>query len=318
MASNETRLSLYRALVRARELENGIISFHPYFHSAVGEEAVVVGSAFGLRPDDVYIPHYRGALAANLVRGASMHRLVAGVLGKVTAYDRGRFFSEVRGRAEPKNFSTMGGFLGTTITYGAGAALSAKLRKTDEVAVVVFGDGCANKGEFHESLNLAGVLKLPAVFICQNNQFCISMSAERGTAGRIVDRAIGYGMPGILADGNDVEAVNAALMQAVAHARAGKGPSLIDALTYRVSGHWTTDPAAYQPQEERRHWRERDPILVFENRLKAEGLVTDGDIKSIHEQAASEVTAAIAQAKSDPPPGPEELRPELVYAVGRS
>lgn len=312
--SSTERLALYRELVRAREFEKGVVEAHPYFHSVIGEEAVTVGTSCGLLSTDVYVAHYRGALAANVIRGASMHKLIAGVFGKVTAYDRGRSFAEVRGRAEPNNYGTLSGYLATSICHATGAALSAKLRKTDQVVVVVFGDGCANKGEFHEAANLAGVLTLPVVYVCQNNQFCISVPGSKGTAGRIADRAAGYGFPGLQVDGNDVEAVHGAVKDAVARARAGSGPSLIEALTYRVSGHWATDPAPYQSEADKRHWLERDPVELFEARLCKDGLITQEQILAIHNQAAAEVQVAITQAKEDPVPTAEEMRPELLFA----
>ena len=313
-SSNTERLALYRELVRAREFEKSVVAMHPYFHSAIGEEGVTVGTSFGLQPTDVYVPHYRGALAANVVRGASMHKLIAGIFGKATAYDRGRSFSEARGRAEPNNFGMLGVCLAISICNGTGAALAAMLRKTDQVAVVVFGDGCANKGEFHESANLAGALTLPVVYVCQNNQYCISVPYNKGTAGRIADRAAGYGFPGIQVDGNDVEVVHGAVKEAVARARAGKGPFLIEALTYRVSGHWATDPAPYQLAADKRHWLERDPVGLFEARLREDGLITQEEMLATHSEAAVEVQVAIAQAKEDPVPTAEEMRPELLFA----
>ena len=224
-------------MAKGREIER-LMTKLPGFHPGVGEEAVVVGSFFGLGDDDYIAPHYRGALLAAHMRGADIRRLVAGVLGKATSYSRGRVRGDI---CLPLKFNTLGmfsGVLGNPMNIATGIGLSAKMKGKQGVVVTSFGEGTSNLGAFHESINLAACLSLPVVYVCHNNGYAMSTRTEYAIKGAsVANRALGYGIPGVQVDGNDVVAVHQAVQTAVARARAGEGPTLIDALTYRISGH---------------------------------------------------------------------------------
>jgi len=221
-------------------------AYDGHWHGLEGEEAIIAGLYFGLRDKDVVAPHYRGSVSAALAKGADIPRLLAGCMGKATSYTRGRYRSDVCGPPELGLIGLYAGSLGPPLGYAAGAALSAQLDGRDDIALGVFGDGSASRGDVHEAMNFAAVKTLPMVFACQNNQMAISTSVDSGVAGYVVDRAASYGMPGVQVDGNDILAVRAAMDQATARARSGKGPSFIECLSYRVAGHFYSDAEEYR------------------------------------------------------------------------
>ena len=313
-ARDEPWIEMYRLMLVVRESDRAIGAIDGHWHPALGEEAVIAGCYHGLRPGDAVAPHYRGMLGASYARGADLRRLFAGLEGKATSYTRGRYRSDVCGPFEVGVIGLYSGALGPTIEYAAGAALAAKLDGKGGVALAVFGDGTASRGNFHEAVNLAAVLKLPVVFVCQNNQFAISTPAGREHGGRIVDRATGYGIPGVGVDGNDVVAVHEAVQAAVARAREGGGPTLIEALTYRVGGHMTADPAAYRSKDEVDQWAGRDPLAQHEARLAREGILDAAGAARLREEVAAEVALAMKLAREDPMPGPDVLGVDRVFA----
>lgn len=315
-ARNDTWVALHRLMLVTRELDRVIGAVDGHWHPALGEEGVVAGCYHGLRAGDALVPHYRGMLAASYARGGDLARLLAGLDGRVTSYSRGRYRSDVCGPIELGIIGLYSGALGPTLEYAAGAALAAKLDAQGGVAVAVFGDGTASRGNFHEAVNLAAVLRLPVVFVCQNNQFAISTAAPQEHGGRIVDRAAGFGIPGELVDGNDVVVVHDAVQAAVARARRGEGPTLIDAFTYRVGGHMASDPGSYRSGEEVEKWKARDPIALHERRLLAEGVLDAARLAALRDAVAAEVAAAMQQAQSDPMPGAEVLGLDRVFAAG--
>ncbi|MBK1869201.1 thiamine pyrophosphate-dependent dehydrogenase E1 component subunit alpha [Aestuariivirga sp. YIM B02566] len=306
--------SLYHLVAKGRVLES-LLGKLPGFHPGVGEEGVVVGAFFGLKDSDYIAPHYRGALLAAHMRGADLRRLIAGVLGKVTSYSRGRVRGDI---CLPLQFNTLGmfsGVLGNPLNISTGIALAASLDEKQGVVVTSFGEGTSNLGAFHESLNLAACLALPIVYICQNNGYAMSTRTDYALkCTSIADRAQGYGMPGIRVEGNDVVAMHQAVQSAVARARAGEGPTLIDAVTYRISGHYSADPNDYQPKDERASWLKKDPLLLLKARLTAQGVMTDAQLAEIEKAAEAEITEAIAQAQADPDPGLEVLGPDDLYS----
>ena len=314
--TNDELLSTYQYMVKGRMVEQAITKMKGNYHPAEGEEAVIVGSFYNLRQDDVIVPHYRGALIAYIMRGASLRRLFAGILGKETSYTRGRYRGDIWGPLELNIIGMYAGALGPTISLATGAALAAKLKKTDSVAVVSFGDGTSNRGDFHEAINLASVLKLPIVYVCQNNQFAVSTPACRALGCHsVADRAIGYGIPGVEVDGNDVAAVHGAVREAVNKARQGDGPSLIEALTYRVGGHMSSDPALYRPKEEIEKWKRKDPIVRLQKKLINIGVLTNNEIEEIRKNMEEEISVAVKQAEEDPWPGEQVLGLDDVFAA---
>ncbi len=306
--------SLYHLVAKGRVLES-LLGKLPGFHPGVGEEGVVVGAFFGLKDSDYIAPHYRGALLAAHMRGADLRRLIAGVLGKVTSYSRGRVRGDI---CLPLQFNTLGmfsGVLGNPLNISTGIALAASLDEKQGVVVTSFGEGTSNLGAFHESLNLAACLALPIVYICQNNGYAMSTRTDYALkCASVADRAQGYGMPGVRVEGNDVVAMHQAVQSAVARARAGEGPTLIDAVTYRISGHYSADPNDYQPKDERASWLKKDPLLLLKARLQAQGVMTEAQLNEIEKAAEAEITQAIAEAQADPDPGLEVLGPDDLYS----
>ncbi len=312
--SKEDLLAIYRYMVVAREMDRAICKATGKWHPTSGEEGAIVGMYYKLREGDVIAPHYRGSIIGYYMRGASMHKILAGILGKETGYNRGRIIS----KCGPPEFNALGWLhsnVGPQIYLGTGAALASKVLGKKYVTLVSFGDGTSNRGEFHESINMAAVLNLPVVYVCQNNQYAISMPACRGLGCHTVaDRAAGYGIPGVEVDGNDVLAVHQAVRGAMERAREGKGPTLIDARTFRVGGHWIADPEVYRTKEEAEEWKKRDPILLFEKKLMERGDLNEGDRERIHLAAEEEVTSALKQAEADPLPGEELLGADDIFA----
>jgi len=316
LALSTTQLQdLYRFMLTARRIEETLAKL-PGFHPAVGEEAIPIGTFFGLSKQDYMVPHYRGALSAAYMRGADLRTLFAGVLGKATGHNFGRFRGDICMPIEHRIIGMFNGILGSTIGLATGTALSAKVLQTGAVTVISFGDGCSNLGAFHENINLAASLDLPIVYVCQNNQYAMSTPSSRSIrAASVADRAVGYGIPGVQVDGNDVIAVHSVVDAAVQRARSGLGPTLIEALTYRVSGHYGGEQPAYQSANERNSWCERDPIRHLETTLRsrnqlasAQSLTDDSLIQRI-------VADAMSQAQTDPEPGAGDLGEDTVFAT---
>ncbi len=308
------RRELLRLMIVCRVLERTCCELNPRWFPAEGEEAALVGTFYGLRDDDVIAAHYRGPFIAYYMRGAALARLIGQVLGKATGYARGRALG-FTGPVERNVLPWVAGDLGTSLGVATGTALAARYDGLDRVTVVSFGDGTSNRGDFHESLNLAAVWKLPIVFVCQNNQYSISLHASQVlTCARIADRAVGYGVPGVAVDGNDVLAVHDAVQQAVDRARAGDGPTLIEACTYRVGGHWASDPGGYRDDDEVAAWRERDPIRVLEQALIENGEANASELGRLWDLAQEEVAQAVAEAQAAPPADPTDLGFGEVFA----
>lgn len=308
-------LQIYRYLVVGREMAQAFGRSRADWHSVEGEEAVVVGSFYAARPSDVLSPHYRGCEIVSYMRGDSIHRIFASILGKATGISHGRHKNEFCGSFKLNIIGLYSGVLGPNICYGAGAALAMKLQARDDVSVISFGDGTANRGEFHETLRTCAMLKLPAVFVCQNNQYAISMSASRAFNDASLEHfGAAYGMPAQQVDGMDVLAVHAAVSRAVARARAGEGPTLIEALACRLTGHWVSDREQYRPAGEVAAARERDPIEHMKRHLLAAKLATTQQLAEIDRTSQSEVAEGIEAAQQDAVPTPQHLGLDAVYA----
>lgn len=306
---------LYELMVLTREIDRAAGAADGHWHSCEGEEAVVAASYYGLRPDDHVVPHYRGMVAAASARGADLRMLLAGLAGKVTGHTRGRYRSDVCGPIEANVIGLYSGSLGPPLSYAAGAGLAAKLDGRDAVTVAVFGEGTSSRGDFHEAINLAAVLKLPVVYVCQNNQFAISTPASHGVGARsLADRGAAYGIPALTTDGNDVIGLRAAREVAVARARAGEGPTLVEALTYRVAGHLVADPAAYRSADEVAAWRAKDPVARLRGLLLERAMLGVSEDEALVRGLRERVAQAMAQAAADPEPGPEVLGLDLVFA----
>ena len=311
--------AMYETMLRSREIDRVAGAADGHWHASEGEEAVLAACYCGLRDDDWVAPHYRGMLPAACARGADLRRLFAGLSGKTTSYSRGHYRSDVCAPVEHRMIGLYSGALGPTLEYATGAALAARLDGREAIAIAVFGDGTSSRGNAHEAINLAAVLKLPAVFVCQNNGFAISTPSASGVGARsVADRGAAYGIPGVAVDGNDVIALRAVLEVAIARARAGGGPTLVEARTYRVAGHLVADPAPYRSADEVAEWRSRDPIARLRSHLVGLGLLDDDADAALRARLRDEVDAAMAQAITDPDSGPEALAPGEVFAPARA
>jgi len=275
---------------------------HPY----VGQEAVAVGTCLALRPDDLVVSTHRGH-GHLLAKGGDPKRLMAELFGKATGYGGGK-----GGTQHMADFSIghlgSNGVTGGGIPIGTGAALSAQMRGTGQVVAVFFGDGATNQGTFHESLNLASVWRLPAVYVCENNLYAMSTPFRDVCAiEHIAERAAAYGIPGVQVDGMDVMAVAGVVRPAVERARSGRGPMLIECKTYRFLGHSKNDQRVYRSKEEEAAWRERDPIARFRATLLEQGLATAAELDAIARETLAAVDDAVSFAQRSPFPGPDAL-----------
>lgn len=304
-------LEMYRWMVLGRIFEERtvellklgkLIGFH---HPNVGQEAVDVGTCYNLRRDDTIQPTHRGKLKY-LMKGIDIKTMMAGMFGRANGSGKGR------GPASHSGDNSVGllagtGLIGSGIPISTGAALAMKLKKKDSVALHFFGDGASNRGDFHESLNMAGVMKLPIVYVCDNNGYAISTAATSAMAIQdIAVRASSYGFPGFVVDGNDVLAVYEATQTAIARARQGEGPTLIECKTYRWMGHNMSDPGLYRTAEEIETWKKKCPVKRFEAVLRKRNLLDDAKVREVDQSVREEIEEAIRFAEQSPLPRPED------------
>ncbi|HEX8930786.1 MAG TPA: thiamine pyrophosphate-dependent dehydrogenase E1 component subunit alpha [Actinomycetota bacterium] len=270
-------------------------------HLAAGHEAVAVGASAALRPDDYVFATYRGHHHA-IARGATPEACLAELMSRATGLNGAKGGSMHLTVADGNMLGSYA-IVGSHLPIACGAAWSAKLRGSGQVAVAFFGDGATNIGAFHEALNLAAVWKLPALFVCENNLYMeyTPIASVTAVAQPAADRAPAYGLPAEVVDGNDVVAVLEATSRAVDRARAGNGPTIIEALTYRQYGHSRSDPAKYRPQEEVDRWLKRDPLTLLADRLRGDGVAEEA-IEERRKRAQDAVAAAVEAAKAAPPP----------------
>src|SRR6266566_3110122 len=247
-------------------------------------EAIAVGTAAALRPTDVLAPLHRD-LGAHLWRGLEPWQVMASFMGKATSPTGGRDGTLHYGRLD-LNIYNLPSHIPANYPVAIGMAFAAQYRGEDRVALAFCGDGSTSRGDWHESLNIASVLKLPAVFVIENNQFAYSTPLRLQTASAtFAEKAAAYGMPGVKVDGTDVLAMHDATAEAVARARAGDGPSLVEGVTMRMHGHAEHDPADYVPREMFEEWRKKDPVELFERRLLDGGVLSDATAKETREKA---------------------------------
>jgi pyruvate dehydrogenase E1 component alpha subunit len=277
-------------------------------HLYVGEEAVAVGACSALRKDDYITSTHRGH-GHCIAKGGDLRKMMAELFGKETGYCKGRGGS-MHIAAPDIGIVGCSGIAGAGILIGAGVALSIKLRKTDQVCVSFFGDGASNTGAFHEGMNLAALWQLPVVYVLENNLYAISTPASRSTRLKnISDRATAYGMHGVIADGMDVLSVYEAVSDAVARARRGEGPTLVECKTYRFRGHHEGDPKkgeTYRAKQEMDDWEKRDAILRLAERTIKDRKVTQAELDTINQEVMKEIDDAVAFAKQSPSPKPED------------
>lgn len=279
---------------------------HGTMHLSVGQEATAVGACMDLNNADYITSTHRGH-GHCIGKGAEVKFMFAEFFGKEEGYCRGRGGSMHIADPSTGNLGA-NGIVGAGLPLATGAALAIKQRKGKDVAVCFFGDGAQNEGAFHESLNMAAVWKLPVVYVCENNQYGMSVSTVRSTAVKdVATRAIAYNMPGITVDGNSIADVNEAVAAAIERARNGEGPSLIECKTYRTKGHSRSDRNRYRTKEEIEEWKGKDPIPAFETDLEAHGVASREEIEAIRNEVESEIQAAFDYATKGTNPVPESL-----------
>src|SRR5512134_2013026 len=279
---------------------------HGTMHLSIGMEAGSVGSIATLRPDDLIIHHHRGH-GHTIAKGADLTLMMAEFLGKETGYCRGRGGSMHIADIGGGNLGATG-VVGGGIPTAVGIALALQMRRSESILLSYFGDGASNEGEFHESLNMASTWKLPVVFICDNNQYGMSMHMSKVmNIENISTRAASYGIPGKTVDGNDVLAVYEAVLEADERARSGEGPSLVDLMSYRWRGHSKSDRNLYRTSEEIDQWKHKCPIKRFKNVLVEGSVMTRDEVEGIDQAAKVAIDRAAEVAQTYPEPSPENM-----------
>jgi len=318
-------MELHRRVLRIRRFEERALELQKAgaipgpLHPSIGHEAACVGACAPLRDDDWMTGNHRSH-GHPIAKGAALAPLFAELLGKKTGVCGGR-----GGSMHLADFSVGSlaetGIVGAGLPIAVGAALSSRVRGTDQVALTFFGDGASNHGTFHESLNLAAIWKLPAIFFCENNGYAATTSAAATTSvADISARAAGYGIPGVVVDGQDVIAVAEVVQHAVARARRGDGPSLVEAKTYRYCEHaeGAGMPGHYRAREEIARWRERDPVALSRARLLRDGAASEAALARLEAEVEREVEDAVrfAEASAFPDIG-EATRPAFASEAAR-
>jgi len=295
----ETEDRIERKLYRQGKVLGGV-------YVGRGQEAIPVGSALHSLPEDVLLPSHRD-MAAYFIRGIPLGRVFAQYMGRIGGLTNGRDGNMHMGDMRAGLVSIISA-LAATVPVAAGVALALKYRSSNGIAFNYFGDGSTSRGDWHEGVNMATVLKLPVVFICNNNQYAYStpLSGQMACA-NVADRGPAYGMPAEIVDGNDVFAVYEATARAVAHARSGLGPYMLECKTFRMTGHSAHDAAEYVPAALFEEWAKRDPILRLEQKMIEYGWSDRATIDALHGQVLAEVDAAVAWADAQPFPDPATL-----------
>ena len=308
--SKEQMKDMYVKMRRIRDFESTAAKLFAegkipgFVHLYLGEEAIAPAVCECLRDDDFITSTHRGH-GHIIAKGGDLNLMMAELFGRETGYCKGKGGS-MHIADRDKGILGANGIVGAGHCIACGAGLSAKLRGTDQVCVCFFGDGSTNQGTFHESLNMASIWKLPVIFVCENNHYGISMSQDRHQAIKdVADRGAAYNIPGIAVDGNDPLAVYEAAAEAVARARASKGPTLLECKTYRQHGHFEGDPAIYKPKEEQAAWMEKDPMPRYAKFLVENGVMTQEEVDAVDAQVAQEIEDSIAFADAQPFPSVE-------------
>jgi pyruvate dehydrogenase E1 component alpha subunit len=296
----DERLSI---LVRQGKVRSGV-------YTGIGQEAIVVGTCFGLRREDFICPLHRD-MGTFLMKGVEPRVMMSQMFAKSTGLSKGRDSALHSGVSELGIFGNTS-MLGANLPVADGLALTFKMEESDNVVVAYFGEGASNVGDFHEALNFAGVQNLPIIFVCENNQYAYSVPVEKSMAiDDVADRAQGYGFDGVAINGNDVLAVYQATQGALARARSGDGPTLIECKTYRWHGHSEHDKAFYRTDEELAMWKSRDPIPTFTTYLQTRNVLTDDKLKAIEERVKATIDDAVEFATNAPDPKPDEAVSDL-------
>ncbi|MFQ5695021.1 MAG: thiamine pyrophosphate-dependent dehydrogenase E1 component subunit alpha [Terriglobia bacterium] len=286
--------------------------FKGNFYSAVGQEATLVGTLYACRRSDWVGPSHREMVAA-VVKGVPVKRILAQLFACVASPDRGKSTPAHFGDAA-YNIITPSSTIAAQGQLATGVALGLKMRGQNDICFAFCGDGATSTGAWHEAINFASIHKLGIVYVVQNNLWAESVPLRLQSAAQtLADKALGYGMPGVVVDGNNVLAVREAAQEAIRRARSGRGPTLLECKTYRWYGHSEIDPAKYRPKKEVEHWKRLDPVGRFERRLKDEGALSEEGRKKIEAEIKREIEEAVAFAEASPYPDPKEVH-DHIYA----
>lgn len=312
----ETLVLLFERMLKIRHFEERVKNLFAagelpgFVHLYLGQEAVAAGACAPLRDDDYITSTHRGH-GHIIAKGGDVKLMMAELYAKVTGYNKAKGGS--LHIADP-DLGILGanGIVGAGIPIATGAALSAKLRKTDQVAVCFFGDGASAQGTFHEAINLASAFLLPAVYVCENNGYAVGTRTRvTRNVDDIADRGAGYGIPGLVVDGNNVIAVYEAAKEAVDRARTGQGPTLIECKTYRWRTHFEGEPDTYRPPEEVEAWIKREPIAPYREQLIEGGVLTEVEAEGIEAAVLEELDEAVGFGRRSPDPEPESALDDL-------
>jgi len=317
--TREELLKLYRTMAVIRRFEEtalyevGARGISGAVHSSAGEEAGAAGVITQLRDDDYIASTHRGH-GHCIAKGVEPRRMMAEIFGKASGTNKGRGGS-MHIADMSKGMLGANGIVAASVPLAVGAALTIKVKGSDQVAVAFFGDGGANQGVVHESMNLASIWKLPVVFVCENNLYAESTPVEYAlSVENVADRAVAYSMPGMTVDGMDAFAVLEGARKAIDHARSGKGPVLLELKTYRYRGHTAFDnPRTYRTAEEEEYWHGRDPLLIFRERVLGEELLTQDELDAIDKEAEELIADAVEFGDKGPDPALEEAY-DYVYS----
>jgi acetoin:2,6-dichlorophenolindophenol oxidoreductase subunit alpha len=312
----EKLVMMYQRMLKIRYFEDKVKDLFAsgempgFVHLYLGQEAVAVGVCTALNDNDYITSTHRGH-GHIIAKGGEMRCMMAELYGKATGYNKGKGGS--MHIAWPKlGILGANGIVSAGIPIATGAGMSIKVRRTNQVAVCFFGDGASNEGTFHESLNIASAFNLPVVYICENNLYAVgTRQSDVRKIEDIADRAIGYGMPGLVVDGNDVVAVYEAAKEAVGRARAGEGPTLIECKTYRWRTHFEGEPDTYRPPEEVDHWLKREPIAPYRSILIQQGVLSTEGANQVEKEVLAELDEAVEFARISPLPAPETAMEDL-------
>lgn len=310
--TNEDMKGMYETLVRIRTFESRAVDLFAegqipgFLHSYLGEEAIATGVCANLERTDFITSTHRGH-GHIIAKGGDTRYMMAELYGRTTGYCKGKGGSM---HIADRDLGILGanGIVGAGQDIAVGAGLSIAYRGTNQVTACFFGDGSTNQGTFNEALNMASIWKLPIVFVCENNQFGISMSQSRHQAIKdIADRAVSYGFPGIAVDGNDVMAVYEVAREAVNRARQGQGPTLVECKTWRWRGHFEGDPSVYKDPVEQEAWMEKEPVRRYRTFLEENEVMTADEMDAVDKRIDDEIDAAVAYAQESPLPQPEDI-----------
>ncbi len=306
----DTLILMYERMLKIRHFEDRVKDLFAagempgFVHLYLGQEAVAVGACTPLNDDDYITSTHRGH-GHIIAKGGDMKRMMAELYGKATGYNKGKGGS--MHIADPRlGILGANGIVGAGLPIATGAGLSAKLRKSGQVAICFFGDGASNEGTFHEAVNIAAAFDLPVVYVCENNLYAVgTKQSDVRKVEDIADRGGGYAIPGLALDGNNVIAVYEACREAVDRARAGMGPTLIECKTYRWRTHFEGEPDTYRPPEEVEAWIKREPIAPYRKSLIDQGVLTEAEAAGVEADVLKELDAAVEFARQSPLPEPK-------------